>query len=153
MKGICTQRANTVRQQAISRAQGRTSAPRDRQDDAAVEINPNVDSSGRHRRLAGGWGMDVKSAVLAMVPSSMNAAGCARWAACPLAAASFARQIWELPSTPIYPGRGQRWYCRLAHVVASGYAMQLPSTYEILVFPCPAQCRLTGRGLCRLEKI
>jgi hypothetical protein len=57
--------------------------------------------------------MDVTSAVLAMVPKSMNAAGFASWDTCALTAASFDRKIWKLPSTPIHPGRRQRWSCRL----------------------------------------
>ena len=40
--------------------------------------------------------MDVTPDVFAMVPRSMNAAGCVGLAAWPLAAASFDRQIWKL---------------------------------------------------------
>lgn len=48
------------------------------------------------RTNAGGRTKDVTPGVFAMVPRSMNAAGCVGLAACPLAAASFDRQIWKL---------------------------------------------------------
>lgn len=45
---------------------------------------------------AGGCTIAVTPDVFAMVPKSMNAAGCPGVATCLLAAASFQRQIWKL---------------------------------------------------------